>query len=137
ALRRAALVRKAAQVVGTAVPAEPEAPRERDFPAPPPPAAAPLQRQPARVVSLSHAKTWAWKARGLVVEDAGPTTEMFRHLAIRVRRELEARNTRTIAVVSAQRAEGKTTMSCNLALALASLGDRRAIALVDLDLRNP
>jgi capsular exopolysaccharide synthesis family protein len=137
ALRRAALVRKAAQVVGTAVPAEPEAPRERDFPAPPPPAAAPLERQPARVVSLSHAKTGAWKARGLVVEDAGPTPEMFRHLAIRVRRELEARNTRTIAVVSAQRAEGKTTMSCNLALALASLGDRRAIALVDLDLRNP
>jgi capsular exopolysaccharide synthesis family protein len=136
ALRRAALVRKAAQAVGSA-PAESEPPRERDFPAAPPPIAAPLEREPARVVPLSHEKTGAWKARGLVVEDAGPAPEMLRHLAIRLRRELEARNARTVAVVSAQRAEGKTTMSCNLALALASLGERRGIALVDLDLRNP
>jgi len=62
---------------------------------------------------------------------------MLRHLALRVRRELKQRGVRSVAIVSAQREEGKTTMSCNLALALASLEHQRSIALVDLDLRNP
>ena len=104
---------------------------------PPPPAPAPVDRAPARMVQLSRERTGPWAARALIVGGSEPAPEMLRHLALRVRRELKQRGLRSLAIVSAQREEGKTTMSCNLALALASLEHQRTVALVDLDLRNP
>jgi Mrp family chromosome partitioning ATPase len=63
--------------------------------------------------------------------------DLHRHLALRVRGELERRGIQAVSVVSALRNEGKTTVACNLAMALASLSPDRSVALIDLDLRNP
>ncbi|MGH0031807.1 MAG: CpsD/CapB family tyrosine-protein kinase [Myxococcota bacterium] len=67
----------------------------------------------------------------------GPALEACRQIALEVRAQLEARRASSLAVVSAVRDEGKTTTSCNLALALASLAPGREVALLDLDLRRP
>lgn len=63
--------------------------------------------------------------------------EAHRHLAVAIRSHLERISARSLAIVSALRNEGKTTVACNLAVALASLAGEREVALVDLDLRNP
>lgn len=63
--------------------------------------------------------------------------DLHRQLALQVATQLEQRSSRTVAVVSALRDEGKTTVACTLAMALASVTAQRSIALVDLDLRNP
>ena len=101
--------------------------------APPPPA----EQAPAPVVRVSPDKEGLWQSREVIVDARGPAAEALRHLALRLRRELQVRGTRSVAVLSALRAEGKTTMACNLALALASLDVGRGVALVDLDLRKP
>ena len=88
-------------------------------------------------VTLSTDRSGEWFARAVVVDSHGSIAESFRHIVLRLRRELEVRNLRHVAVVSALRAEGKTTIACNLALAFASLGYGRSVALVDLDLRKP
>ena len=98
---------------------------------------APPDRDPAPVVPVSPVKRGLWQSRDVVVDARGPAAEALRHLALRLRRELAARGSRSVAVLSALREEGKTTMACNLALALASLDVGRSIALVDLDLRKP
>jgi capsular exopolysaccharide synthesis family protein len=63
--------------------------------------------------------------------------EACRGVALRVRNQLERSKCRSVAVVSAMRDEGKTTVACNLALAMATLSKGREVALVDLDLRKP
>jgi len=63
--------------------------------------------------------------------------ELHRHLALQVAAQLENRSARCLAVVSALRDEGKTTVAATLALALASLTSHRCVALLDLDMRNP
>lgn len=88
-------------------------------------------------VELSASREGAWPARVVVVDGHGAAAEGARHIALRLRRELETRRARSLAVVSSERAEGKTTVACNLALAMASLTRGRAVALVDLDLRAP
>jgi Mrp family chromosome partitioning ATPase len=67
----------------------------------------------------------------------GPAVETFRGIALRVRRELDARGAASAAIVSGLRDEGKTTVLCDLGLALASLSGGHNVALVDLDLRKP
>lgn len=69
--------------------------------------------------------------------DSFGKVDMHRQLALQVAAQLEARGARSLAVVSAMRDEGKTTVACTLAMALASVTAHRSIALVDLDLRNP
>lgn len=69
-------------------------------------------------------------------DSIGPV-EMHRQLALQVASQLEHRSARSLAVVSALRDEGKTTVACTLAVALASVRAERSVALVDLDLRNP
>ena len=107
----------------------------------PPKAAAPPQESsvaddrkaqwaPPELVSL-HATDAA-----LLLEDT-PDLEAGRRLAVQVRDSLERRNARSVAIVSGTRGEGKTTIACNLALALASLSPGRELAWVDLDLRRP
>ena len=60
-----------------------------------------------------------------------------RRVALRIRTALSRPATRSLAVVSAVRGEGKTTVTCDLAIAMASLHKEGEVALVDLDLRNP
>lgn len=72
-----------------------------------------------------------------IVLEEGPRAETCRRLALRLRAQLEAAGSRSLAVVSAGHSDGKTTVACNLALAFASLSRGRQVALVDLDLRKP
>jgi len=66
-----------------------------------------------------------------------PNAELCRHLALRIRERLDQMQVSSLAIVSPLRNDGKTTVACNLALALASLSPGRDTAIVDLDLRNP
>lgn len=70
------------------------------------------------------------------IED-GSALQACRQLAVRVREQLASRGARTVAVVSGVRGEGKTTVLCNLGIAMATLGQGRRVALLDLDLRSP
>lgn len=78
-----------------------------------------------------------WIARAVLVTEQGAAAERFRHFAVRVARHMQQKGHRSIGITSALRAEGKTTVSCNLALSLASVMTGRRVALVDLDLRRP
>lgn len=77
-----------------------------------------------------------WVARLCAVDPQGPEAVRFRHLAVKLRSMLDQRNRRSILVTSALPGEGKTTVSVNLALALASIAPEYRIALVDMDLRR-
>ena len=90
-----------------------------------------------RVEIADHLEGESWPARVLATDGQSASAEAARHIALRLRRELGRRNARSLAVISSERAEGKTTVACNLALALASLSRGRVVALVDLDLRAP
>jgi capsular exopolysaccharide synthesis family protein len=72
-----------------------------------------------------------------VILEQGPNAEACRHLALRLRTAMDERRARSVAIVSAERADGKTTVACNVAIALATLSREREVALVDLDLRRP
>jgi receptor protein-tyrosine kinase len=92
---------------------------------------------PRETVELSVEREGDWPARAVVIDSRGPLAEAMRHLALKVRAELERRRARSVAVTSPLRGEGKTTLACDLALALASVTRGRSIALVDFDLRSP
>jgi Mrp family chromosome partitioning ATPase len=72
-----------------------------------------------------------------IILEHGPEAEACRHLALRLRNVLDERRARSVAIVSAERGDGKTTVACDVAIALASLSREREVALVDLDLRKP
>jgi Mrp family chromosome partitioning ATPase len=108
----------------------PSAPREE-----PEPAAA--EGTEAGRLSLGRDQEGEWRSRAVVVDGGSAATESFRHLALRVRAELASRSLRSVVVTGPLRGEGKTTIACNMALALASVSRGREIALVDLDLRHP
>ena len=151
ALRRAKLGDQAD--LGEPEPLEELPPRRRIVPEPPPPPPRfdrPLERPLVALepfdeledlaehgVELTAERSLGWQARVVVVDGHGAAAESCRHIALRAKRELESRGARSVAVVSSLRAEGKTTVACNLALALASLSAVRSVALVDLDMRKP
>ena len=97
----------------------------------------PARKADAPRVEISELEGESWPSRVLVTDGQSASAEAARHIALRLRRELGRRNARSLAVISSERAEGKTTVACNLALALASLSRGRVVALVDLDLRAP
>ena len=66
-----------------------------------------------------------------------PAAAGTRQLAQRVKRQAGLRGMRSIVVTSPLSGDGKTTTSCNLAIALTSLDRSRSVVLVDLDLRRP
>jgi Mrp family chromosome partitioning ATPase len=86
---------------------------------------------------ISKERDADWPSRAVWVARSGPHAESFRYLALRLRRELEARSVSSLLVTSALPQDGKTLTACNLALALASLATTERVALVDLDLRVP
>ena len=86
---------------------------------------------------ISRSKEGSWKARAVLVNPPGSQADQFRHFALRVRRSLEERSVRSIMITSALQGEGKTLVSCNLALALASMAGESRIELLDLDLHHP
>lgn len=61
--------------------------------------------------------------------------EALRKVQIKVTREMEAKQFRTLLVTSSVPGEGKTTLAVNLALSMAQQGKR--VILVDCDLRHP
>ncbi len=73
------------------------------------------------------------------IDEAGPQysalSEAFRSLRTSVLLSSAGRPPRSLLVTSAQPAEGKTTVSTNLAISLAQLGQR--VLLIDGDLRRP
>jgi capsular exopolysaccharide synthesis family protein len=71
-----------------------------------------------------------------VVDPTSPSAARFRHLAVKTRAQLERSGQRSILVTSAVSSEGKTTVSVNLALALASIAPEQRVALVDLDMHR-
>jgi len=75
--------------------------------------------------------------RSAIVLHDEPGVESCRHLAVKLRAELDRCGAGVVAIVSAVQGEGKTTVACDLALALASVSRAAEVALVDLDLRNP
>jgi Mrp family chromosome partitioning ATPase len=87
---------------------------------------------PSRVIEdLSEAD------RSLALFDEG-ALDACRSVALRVRAALARADARSLAIVSAARSEGKTTVAWDLALALGSLSRNEGeVALVDLDLRRP
>jgi Mrp family chromosome partitioning ATPase len=88
-------------------------------------------------LSLDRNRGGKWQSRAVVLDEGSPATESFRQLALRVRAELQRRSSRSVAITGPLHDEGKTTIACGLALALASLSRGREVALVDLDLRRP
>ncbi|MDJ0788379.1 MAG: CpsD/CapB family tyrosine-protein kinase [Myxococcota bacterium] len=105
------------------------------------PLESPLQPAPdvpdAPEVTIDTSRSAHWEARAVVVHGERAVAERFRQLAVRIEQQLNDRSARALLVSSADRQEGKTLTSCNLALALASLGGTRRVALLDLDLRKP
>jgi Mrp family chromosome partitioning ATPase len=73
----------------------------------------------------------------IALDDSSAAVQLCRNLAVRVRSALEREGVISVAIVSAVRGEGKTTVVCDLGLALSSLSGGRSVALLDLDLHNP
>jgi receptor protein-tyrosine kinase len=123
----------ASERIAKRVERRPDASRRR-----PEPATAPIAED-VEVLrrTLAGDREGEWQARAVAVDRHSSAAESCRHLALRVRAELERRSLRSVAVTGPLRGEGKTTVACNLALALASVSRGREIALVDLDLRRP
>jgi len=71
--------------------------------------------------------------RAVLTDPSGAMATRLRHLAVRVRRELDFRTPSSLLVTSAISGEGKTLVSINLGIALAAIASERRIALVDLD----
>jgi len=90
----------------------------------------------ARIRAGHRVETVAPASPAIVLAE-NANTQLLRQIALRVRGELDARGARSVAVVSAVQGEGKTTVLCDLALALASLSRSHDVAVLDLDLRRP
>jgi Mrp family chromosome partitioning ATPase len=89
-----------------------------------------------RVQQISTSRTGFWTPRALLIDPPLRKAECFRHFAVQVNRELVRRGARSVLVTSALPQEGKTTVSGNLALAIASMAGGDRTALVDLDLHR-
>ncbi len=92
--------------------------------------------RPSRLFPISRAQDDHWRARATIASPESTCAVRFPHLAVRVRAALDQASSPSLLVTSAVKGEGKTTVSTNLALALASIDSERSVALVDLDLRS-
>ncbi len=115
--------------------------RPQETPDPGPGPGAPRERAKAagaarRSIVLSREKDEHWRARAVIVDPQSTSAVRFPHLAVRIRAELDRIRVPSLLVTSALKGEGKTTVSTNLALALAMIASDRKVAFVDLDLRS-
>lgn len=87
--------------------------------------------------ALTKSETGWYRIDKQVHEEYSPLVEAFRTLGSSVMLEAASRDRlmRSIVVTSSQPGEGKTTVSVNLAIALAQQG--RRVILLDADLRRP
>jgi polysaccharide biosynthesis transport protein len=76
-----------------------------------------------------------WRRIDGTAHDPSPLAEAFAALRTAVLLNDEVWSPRTLLITSAQSAEGKTTVSINLALSLAALGHR--VLLIDANMRFP
>jgi capsular exopolysaccharide synthesis family protein len=72
-----------------------------------------------------------------LLDPTAPAAAASRRLAQQVKRQAGRRRMSSIVVTSPLGGDGKTTVSCNLAVSLARLDRSRTVVLVDLDLRRP
>lgn len=121
---------RAAPPAPRVAPPAPERPRQEAARAPAPPLAR------GEAAAGHHVHTLRPTERAIVLSH-GAAAEACRGVAVRIRAQLDRRGVRSLAVVSSVSGEGKTTVLCDLGLALASLSGGREVALVDLDLRKP
>jgi len=148
ALRRAKLDDQSKEIFRDSVPDGLETPpRARDWGGPPlevaPDEPLDLEIDPEekrdeepRRIEIPKTMTGFWIPRAVLVEPPVGGVECFRHFAVKVNRALEQRKQNAVLVTSALPEEGKTTVSCNMALAMASISGGRPTALVDLDLHR-
>ncbi len=85
---------------------------------------------------IATSRADGWIGRICAVEPEADASVRFRHLAVRMRSMLDSRRQPSVLVTSSVSGEGKTTVSCNLAIALASISPECRIALVDMDLHR-
>lgn len=76
-------------------------------------------------------------ARISLLDPTDPGAVAARQLAQQVKRQADQRDMHSIVVTSPLSGDGKTTVSCNLAVALSRLDRSRSVALLELDLRRP
>jgi Mrp family chromosome partitioning ATPase len=98
--------------------------------------AADARERAARFFPISTDRDDHWRARAIVADRESTCAVRFPHLAVRIRAALDQARSPSLLVTSALKGEGKTTVSTNLALALASIDPDRSVALVDFDLRG-
>jgi len=91
----------------------------------------------APLIAIPRSKAGFWHPRCVALANSSSDAEDLRHLAVKVANALAERRTSSLLVTSPLQDEGKTTVACNLALALASLASGKPVALVELDLRKP
>ncbi len=72
-----------------------------------------------------------------LLDPNSPAAMSARQLAQQMKRQAMLRHMRSIVITSPLSGDGKTTISCNLAIASTGLDRSRSIALVELDLRRP
>ena len=131
ALRRARSQRSAPSPESASLRSLPTAPASASRGASPAAPAAPVE--PEFGLSIGSVEP----QNAAIILEHGPEAEACRHLALRLRNVLDERRAHSVAIVSAERGDGKTTVACDVAIALATLSREREVALVDLDLRRP
>ena len=97
----------------------------------------PTSSSPVFRADLARKDAGTTAERVSVVEPNSPAASGARQLAQQVKRRAASRGIRSIVVTSALSGDGKTTTSCNLAIASTGLDRSRSVALVELDLRRP
>jgi capsular exopolysaccharide synthesis family protein len=101
-------------------------------------ASPPIKSRPRARRVLDRASTDGPQAERIALLDPGsPAAAASRRLAQQVKRQSARRGMTSIVVTSPLGGDGKTTVSCNLAVSLARLDRSRSVVLVDLDLRRP
>lgn len=137
-------LRRANEAVNATKPASDEAPRVEEKTAgdiaaamnranKTPPTSADASKEEKRGIDIGDHPSVLPENLGNVIFHVG----RHRHLGLKLRTEIDRGSARSLAIVSANRNEGKTIVACNIAASIASLYSERKVALVDLDLRNP
>ncbi len=127
--------------IGLPIAGTPQGDAEAGSPAPAAPFVDAVDPTPATPPAAHHvARTSgdvALRPRPGVLALEAAHAERSQDLALEVCRQMDARGVHALAVTSAERQEGRTTLVCNLAVAFARIAEDLRIALVDLDLRHP